>query len=93
MNGRSEKLSPMKLLRTHHVAVICSDYERSKAFYTEILGLEVVREVERKDAARTSSTCGCRPAHPGGIVLLPGPAEASELPRGLRSAPPRIRGC
>jgi glyoxylase I family protein len=39
----------MKILRTHHVAVICSDYERSKAFYTEILELEVVREVDRKE--------------------------------------------
>jgi glyoxylase I family protein len=37
----------MKLLRTHHVAVICSDYEASKAFYTEILGLEVVSEIHR----------------------------------------------
>jgi glyoxylase I family protein len=39
----------MKILRTHHVAVICSDYERSKAFYTQTLGLEVVREVDRKE--------------------------------------------
>ncbi len=31
----------------HHVAVIASDYERSKRFYTEILGLEIVREVYR----------------------------------------------
>jgi glyoxylase I family protein len=29
--------------------VICSDYQRSKAFYTQTLGLEVVREVERKE--------------------------------------------
>ncbi len=39
----------MKLLRTHHVAVICSDYERSRRFYVEILGLEVVREVHRRE--------------------------------------------
>ena len=32
-------------LRTHHVAVICSDYQRSKRFCTEVLGLEVVAEV------------------------------------------------
>jgi glyoxylase I family protein len=37
----------VNIRRTHHVAVICSDYERSKRFYTEILGLEVVREVNR----------------------------------------------
>lgn len=39
----------MKLLRAHHVAIICSDYERSKRFYAETLGLAVVREVHRAD--------------------------------------------
>lgn len=33
----------------HHVAVIALDYERSKRFYTEILGLEIVREVYRAE--------------------------------------------
>lgn len=32
------------LLRIHHAAIICSDYERSKRFYTEVLGLRVVAE-------------------------------------------------
>ena len=27
----------------HHIAIIASDYPRSKAFYTETLGLEVIR--------------------------------------------------
>ena len=33
----------------HHVAIICSDYAKSKHFYVEILGLQVVREVFRED--------------------------------------------
>jgi glyoxylase I family protein len=33
----------------HHIAVICSDYERSKAFYTQVLGMQVVREVYREE--------------------------------------------
>ncbi|PKI17422.1 SMU1112c/YaeR family gloxylase I-like metalloprotein [Colwellia sp. 12G3] len=28
----------------HHVAIICSDYEKSKDFYTRILGLKVIAE-------------------------------------------------
>ncbi len=32
------------LLRIHHAAVICSDYERSRRFYTEVLGLRVLAE-------------------------------------------------
>lgn len=47
--GRSPVEEGMNILRTHHVAVICSDYERSKRFYTEVLGLEVVAEVYRAD--------------------------------------------
>jgi glyoxylase I family protein len=38
----------MKLNRVHHIAIICSDYEKSKHFYTEILGLKAVREVYRE---------------------------------------------
>ncbi|BCK22991.1 MULTISPECIES: VOC family protein [Vibrio] len=40
------------LKRIHHAAIICSDYPRSKAFYTEILGLRVLAENYR--AARDS---------------------------------------
>ena len=36
----------------HHAAIICSDYERSKAFYTDVLGLRVIAENYR--AARRS---------------------------------------
>jgi glyoxylase I family protein len=32
----------------HHVAIICSDYRRSKAFYTDVLGLKVIHEVYRE---------------------------------------------
>jgi glyoxylase I family protein len=39
----------MILVRTHHVAIIVSDYEISKRFYTETLGLRVVSEVHRQD--------------------------------------------
>ena len=33
----------------HHIAIICSDYERSKHFYTEILGCTIIREVYRAE--------------------------------------------
>lgn len=39
----------LKLNRVHHIAIICSDYERSKRFYTEVLGLRIVREVFRAE--------------------------------------------
>ncbi|GAB3165013.1 VOC family protein [Telluribacter humicola] len=36
------------LSHVHHIAIICSDYARSKAFYTDILGLTIIREVYRE---------------------------------------------
>ncbi|KAB0680423.1 VOC family protein [Aureimonas leprariae] len=39
----------------HHVAIICADYERSKRFYVEFLGLRVIRETFR--AERRSWKC------------------------------------
>lgn len=39
----------MKIKGIHHIAIIVSDYSRSKAFYTGLLGLEVLNEVYRRD--------------------------------------------
>ncbi|KXZ20672.1 hypothetical protein AXI59_14710 [Bacillus nakamurai] len=33
----------------HHIAIICSDYEKSKAFYTETLGFEIIQETYRQE--------------------------------------------
>ena len=38
----------LQLKSVHHVAIICSDYQRSKKFYTEILGLKILQEVYRE---------------------------------------------
>jgi glyoxylase I family protein len=39
---------PMKIERLHHAAIIASDYQRSKAFYTDVLGLRVIAETYRE---------------------------------------------
>lgn len=44
--------APAILQAVHHVALICSDYEKSKYFYTHILGLRIIAEHYR--AARAS---------------------------------------
>lgn len=36
-------------MKIHHIAIICSHYEVSKRFYTEILGLNIIREVYREE--------------------------------------------
>ncbi|AFL98070.1 VOC family protein [Ornithobacterium rhinotracheale] len=37
------------LTGVHHIAIICSDYQKSKKFYTEVLGLKILRENYRKE--------------------------------------------
>ena len=39
----------MKINALHHVAIICSNYVASKAFYTEILGFKIKQEVYRTE--------------------------------------------
>lgn len=39
----------MKIEKLHHIAIICSNYERSKAFYTEVLGFTIEQEVFRAE--------------------------------------------
>ncbi len=34
----------LTLTNIHHIAIICSNYEVSKKFYTEILGLQIMAE-------------------------------------------------
>ncbi|GKU25505.1 SMU1112c/YaeR family gloxylase I-like metalloprotein [Clostridium folliculivorans] len=39
----------MKINAVHHIAIICSDYEKSKDFYVNKLGFTIEREVYRKE--------------------------------------------
>jgi glyoxylase I family protein len=39
----------ISLLHVHHIALICSDYAASRRFYTEVLGLSIIREVYRAE--------------------------------------------
>jgi glyoxylase I family protein len=37
------------LNKIHHISIICSDYNQSKVFYTELLGLKVLQEIYRSE--------------------------------------------
>lgn len=39
----------LNLRRIHHVAIICSDYKKSRQFYTGILGLKILAENYRTE--------------------------------------------
>ena len=48
LNYGWKRVFPMNISRFHHVAIICSDYEKSKNFYTNILGFSIVQETFRE---------------------------------------------
>ncbi|MGI4729196.1 MAG: VOC family protein [Janthinobacterium lividum] len=76
----------LKINQIHHVAIICSDYEISKRFYTDVLGFEVEAEVFRE--ARNSWKLDLKVAGQYQIELFsfPDPAPRPSRPEacGLR---------
>lgn len=49
MSQACASVGGVRLQRIHHVAIIASDYEKSKVFYTDILGLRVIDEHYRAE--------------------------------------------
>ena len=82
----------MKISGLHHVAIIASDYPRSKHFYTEVLGLPVIAEVYRE--ARDSWKLDLRLADDMQIELFSFPAPPPRVSRpeacGLRHLALRV---
>ena len=77
----------MALLKDlHHVAVICSDYERSKAFYTEVLGLELMSEHYREDSQSYKTDLGLNGRYLVELFSFPAPPARVSHPEaaGLR---------
>ena len=42
-------MSEVNLKAVHHIAIICSEYEVSKTFYTKVLGFAIVKETFRAE--------------------------------------------
>ena len=70
----------------HHVAIICSDYQKSKSFYVDTLGLEVVREVYREERASFRLDLKLGQRFQLELFSFPNPPERVSLPEacGLR---------
>ena len=82
----------MEFSGLHHVAIIASDYPRSKHFYTRVLGLPVVAEVYRE--ARNSWKLDLRLADGVQLELFSFPAPPPRVSRpeacGLRHLALRV---
>lgn len=76
----------MKLNKIHHIAIICSDYEASKLFYTEILGLKVINEVYREERQSFKLDLALNNIYQIELFSFPEPPARSSFPEacGLR---------
>jgi glyoxylase I family protein len=72
--------------RIHHIAIICSDYEKSKRFYVEKLGFEVVCETFREQRASYKLDLRVGGAYQIELFSFPNPPARLSLPEacGLR---------
>ncbi|MUK87686.1 VOC family protein [Ornithinibacillus sp. L9] len=76
----------MKLRKIHHVAIICSDYEKSKKFYTEVLGLQIVGESYREEKESFKLDLALGDAYQIELFSFPSPPNRPSYPEavGLR---------
>ncbi len=76
----------MQVNKIHHVAIICSNYERSKSFYVDILKFPIIAETFRSE--RNSYKLDLRVGKDDAIELFsfPAPPHRSSQPEacGLR---------
>lgn len=76
----------LALADIHHIAIICSDYQRSQQFYTEVLGLEILHEHYREARDSYKLDLGLQGRYLIELFSFPASAERPSYPeaRGLR---------
>ncbi|RQO32678.1 VOC family protein [Taibaiella sp. KBW10] len=72
--------------RIHHIAIICSDYQRSKTFYTEALGFTLLQEQYRAERDSFKADLSLHGQYIIELFSFPDPPERPSHPeaRGLR---------
>ena len=76
----------MKLNKVHHIAIICTDYQKSKRFYTEILGFDILNEVYREQRESFMLELGLNGQYVIELFSFPNPPKRPSRPEaaGLR---------
>lgn len=72
--------------KVHHIAIICSDYEKSKNFYTHFLGLTIINETYRNERASYKLDLALNGDYIIELFSFPNPPERTSKPEacGLR---------
>ncbi|HLF52028.1 VOC family protein [Flavobacterium sp.] len=76
----------LSINKVHHIAIICSDFQKSKAFYTEILGLTIIREIYREERQSYKLDLALNGIYTIELFSFPNPPQRTSRPEaaGLR---------
>lgn len=76
----------LEINKIHHIAIICSDYQKSKVFYTDILGLTIIREIYREERMSYKLDLALNGIYTVELFSFPNPPERTSRPEasGLR---------
>jgi glyoxylase I family protein len=76
----------LRLNKIHHIAIICRDYEKSKAFYTDVLGFTIIEETYRDERQSYKLDLALNGQYVIELFSFPNPPERPSRPEaaGLR---------
>lgn len=76
----------LRINRIHHIAIICSDYETSKHFYTEVLGFTRIAEHYREERQSWKADLALNSKYTIELFSFPDPPQRVSRPEaaGLR---------
>lgn len=76
----------MEITGLHHIAIICSNYQKSKEFYTQILGFKIIQEVYREERLSYKLDLSINNQYVIELFSFPNPAVRASRPEatGLR---------
>jgi len=72
----------MNISKIHHVAIICSNYEISKHFYTDILGFSIIAENYREERDSYKLDLAVNGTYAIELFSFPNPAMRPSRPEG-----------
>lgn len=73
----------MKIESVNHIAIICSDYEKSLKFYTEVLGCEVICEEYRAERQSRRTALAINGEYVLELFTFPNSPERPSYPEAL----------
>lgn len=76
----------LEIAGIHHIAIICRDYQRSRHFYTKVLGLKIIRETYRHSRYSYKLDLACGTDYIIELFSFPDPPSRPSFPEacGLR---------